>query len=187
MGMTEDKRSTVMADFGISQTPAGFNGGAPNHVNPAFEGSTSNRGSMAMMPMGSSRMSSRQSANSFSLALTPQYCAPERLLPGSLSFEELLAADVYSYGVIVWVIYAQTEPFLGMTGDDVLDPIKDDPANARHEIPGWTDAVARDIIVRCWALKGGARPTFSDARDVLTAHYCGSEVGGDPAEVYGQH
>ena len=90
-------------------------------------------------------------------------------------------------GVIVWVIYAQTEPFLGMTGDDVLDSIKDDPANARHEIPGWTDAVARDIIVRCWALKGGARPTFSDARDVLTAHYCGSEVGGDPAEVYGQH
>ena len=103
--MTEDKRSTVIADFGISQTPAGFNGGAPNHVNPAFEGSTSNRGSMAMMPMGSSRMSSRQSANSFSLALTPQYCAPERLLPGSLSFEELLAADVYSYGTNEWLIY----------------------------------------------------------------------------------
>ena len=42
------------------------------------------------------------------LALTPHYGAPERLLEDDLSFDGLLASDVYTYGspkvVVVFVV-----------------------------------------------------------------------------------
>ena len=101
--LTTDKRSTVIADFGISQARAGFGSMAPaagTGMNPVFDSG----GGMEMSPMGppmGSPMGSSMGSpapSSALLALTPQYCAPERLLRKDLSFEDLLATDVYTYG-----------------------------------------------------------------------------------------
>ena len=86
--LTADRRSTVIADFGISQTRDGVDSiGGSARSNPVFgsEGS-----GVAMVSMGS--------MTGPGLALTPHYCAPERLMRKDLSFDELLAADVYTYG-----------------------------------------------------------------------------------------
>ena len=48
-------------------------------------------------PLGSAPSSS-SAGKQFNVALTPQYCAPERLLRKDLTFDELLATDVYTYG-----------------------------------------------------------------------------------------
>ena len=87
-------------------------------------------------------------------------------------------------GVVAWVIYAQAEPFAGVSGDEVIAMIKANP-DARHGIPDWTDPVAAGVIERCWAGSGGARPAFEEVRDTLSRHYCGGEVQGDASDVYG--
>ena len=87
--LTADRRSTVIADFGISQTRDGVHMvGERATSNPVF--ATSGSSGVAMVPMGS--------MTGPGLALTPHYCAPERLMRKDLSFDELLAADVYTYG-----------------------------------------------------------------------------------------
>ena len=87
--LTADKRSTVIANFGISQTRAvptkAVGSGASN---PVFDSG----GGVALEPMGGSPVAC------LAVALTPHYCAPERLVRKNLSFDELLAADVYTYG-----------------------------------------------------------------------------------------
>ena len=87
--LTADRRSTVIADFGISQTRAGF-GHAASPINPVFGGSNGSGVEMNAFPTP---------VSSVSLALTPHYTAPERLLRKGLTFDELLAADVYTYGM----------------------------------------------------------------------------------------
>ena len=84
---------------------------------------------------------------------------------------------------MVWVIYAQIEPFAGMSGDEVVAAIKSDPL-ARHDIPGWVDTVARGVIEQCWASDGSDRPLFVEISHVLRDRYCGDQVGGDEKEVY---
>ena len=90
---------------------------------------------------------------------------------------------IHYSGVVVWVIYAQVEPFAGMGGNEVMSAIKADPF-ARHEIPVWTDAVARGVIEQCWEADGGDRPGFGEVCTVLRGWYCGGEMGGSPQEVF---
>ena len=93
--LTADKRSTVIADFGISQTQQAlvqnrFGTAVVASTNPVFDAG----GGVEMAPMVPMSMT----ASAGPLALTPHYCAPERLLRKDLSFAQLLAADVYTYG-----------------------------------------------------------------------------------------
>ena len=87
--LTSDKRSTVVADFGISRTRNG--GDVGSNGNPLFD-----HGSGVQMehigPIANG------SGGGAALALTPQYCAPERLINADLDFDQLLATDVYAYG-----------------------------------------------------------------------------------------
>ena len=89
--LSADATRTVIADFGISQTQDG-----PPTVNPVFVS-----GSGGAAAVGSGTEMRRMASNASSapvLALTPHYCAPERLTMKDLSFSDLLASDVYTYG-----------------------------------------------------------------------------------------
>ena len=230
--LTADKRSTVIADFGISQTRvvAGSDHGSTSS-NPVFDSGRSVE--MAALGGGGGGGGGDGGGGSLTfgsgatLALTPHYCAPERLFSDFLSFDQLQASDVYSYGagavrsglielgvvlrekharrfrcsqfhhhfssshyvtlyvgVVVWVIYAQVEPFAGLSGDDVIAAIKADP-DTRHVIPVWTDFVVRGVIERCWeSTRRGPRPAFGDIFDVLQPRFCSDEIGGKPEDVY---
>ena len=113
--LSQDLRFTLIADFGISQMrdgngSAGVGGGhgSGSHggrgpairgdaaVNPVFEAC----GGVVEM----SRFDSVSSVDSLGaaggLAFTPQYCAPERLLRNDLAFVDLLASDVYTFGML---------------------------------------------------------------------------------------
>ena len=206
--LTDDKRRTVIADFGISQTRDGFGGGGEAGNPPS------------VFSDGGVEMPLMSAAPVHFLALTPQYCAPERLLRKDLTFTELLATDVYTFGVfllcfawsvffffylgsgsthlctctnpsspvvasgvVVWVIYAQVEPFAGLDGAEVMAAIRADPS-MRHEVPAWTDTVAAGLVRLCWDEDGTVRPTFDNLRDVLTGRYCGGEIGGIGDDVF---
>lgn len=83
----------------------------------------------------------------------------------------------------MWAIFAQVEPFAGLSGDEVIAAIKTDPL-ARHEIPAWTDATARGVIEQCWDPDGSERPSIVQVCGIMRDRYCGDEVGGDEKEVY---
>ena len=92
----------VVADFGISVAE----GLVPEAINPVFAGrSVSATGGLEMASMGAPPRGSMDMASmgapsrgSTNLALTPHYCAPERLVAKNSSFADLLAADVYTFG-----------------------------------------------------------------------------------------
>ena len=101
--LSADKRSTVIADFGISQTRvvAGSDHGSTSS-NPVFDSGRSVE--MAALGGGGGGGGGDGGGGSLTfgsgatLALTPHYCAPERLFSDFLSFDQLQASDVYSYG-----------------------------------------------------------------------------------------
>ena len=100
--LTADQRSTVIADFGISQTRHA-NDDAFASSNPVFDAVGSGGGGVGggfeMMPLGAT------SSGGSPQAFTPHYCPPERILRKDLTFDELQAADVYSYGIaIAWCV-----------------------------------------------------------------------------------
>ena len=67
--------------------------------NSVFAGSGGGSGkSLEMASLGGPSNHDSQSL----LALTPHYCAPERLLRTDLSFGDLQASDVYTYGACAW-------------------------------------------------------------------------------------
>ena len=47
---------------------------------------------------------------------------------------QLLATDVFTYGVVVWTIYTQTEPYAGQAANDVIENMRNSP-DARLIIP----------------------------------------------------
>ena len=85
--------------------------------------------------------------------------------------------------MVVWVIYSQVEPYVGVGGNEVMAAIRADPT-ARHDIPTWTDKVAAGVITQCWAVEAADRPSFEDIRKVLSGWFTGGEVGGAAEDVY---
>ena len=85
--LTAGKRSAVIADFGISQTSSTSEIGTVS--NPVFDtGGGVQMAALGQVPRGLAA----------AVALTPHYCAPERLVRKDPSFDELLGSDLYTYG-----------------------------------------------------------------------------------------
>ena len=75
------------ASFGLN---GGVAGSSAVSVNPVFDSGDG-------MELGIRRRTDTGSDN-LAVAMTPQYVAPERLLRKDLTFVELLASDVYTFG-----------------------------------------------------------------------------------------
>lgn len=83
---------------------------------------------------------------------TPHYQAPEVLMEGRLS----IAADVYSFGCLVWEIMEGSVPFGGMSLAQVLYRVA-----LQHERPvmdaaQWPPGLAA-LVQECWAADAQAR------------------------------
>ena len=83
----------------------------------------------------------------------------------------------------MWVIYTQTEPFAGNTGDEVMTLVRANPDH-RFALPPWMDAAVAGAVGRCWVTELGARPSMEAVKASLAARWTGDEVGGDPTEAY---
>lgn len=100
-----DEGNAVLADFGISQVEdLSFATTVAGGVAIAAGGARLGGGTVARTG-GAIEMGAMATAEAGPLALTPQYCAPERLLRKHLSFEDLLATDVYTLGTAVFVVW----------------------------------------------------------------------------------
>ena len=85
---------------------------------------------------------------------TIRWCAPELLgLRPKLSS----AADVYSYGMILWELITRKTPFEDQPRDQII--ISAVLGGEREEIPDHCPLVWKEIIETCWEKVPGSRPT----------------------------
>ncbi len=85
---------------------------------------------------------------------TVRWCAPELL---GLRPKFTTAADVYSYGIILWELIARKTPFEDQPNDQII--INAVIAGEREEIPLNCPFVWKEIIESCWQQAPESRPT----------------------------
>ena len=90
---------------------------------------------------------------------TASWTAPEILRSQPYS----TSADVYSFAVVVWELFARTPPFHPMERDQILLAVAVD--NARPEIPATVPVAWRSLIENCWQTESDERPLFSEICD----------------------
>jgi serine/threonine protein kinase len=90
---------------------------------------------------------------------TPRWMAPEILAGQPYG----ISADVYSYGIVLWEIAAQTKPWSDVRTSFLYDALLRaiDDGRRPHVDPAWpADYVS--LMQRCWARDPRQRPTFKD-------------------------
>lgn len=104
----------------------------------------------------------KASSVAFTQVGTWGWMAPEVL--DSAPYNE--KADVYSYGVILWELLTQEEPFKGLAPMQIMRLID---RGERPAIPAGVSAGYRELIEQCWATDPDARPTFDEVVERLEA------------------
>ncbi|KAK9810348.1 hypothetical protein WJX72_009180 [[Myrmecia] bisecta] len=92
---------------------------------------------------------------------TVTHMPPELLSEGRLS----KAADVYSFGVLLWELYTGQRPWAGLRHVQVIAHKM--RSTTKLEFPPAVPAAYRDLADRCMATDDRARPPFSEALNVL--------------------
>ncbi len=87
---------------------------------------------------------------------TASWTAPEILRSQPYS----TSADVYSFAVVVWELFARTPPFHPMERDQILLAVAVD--NLRPDMPATVPVAWRSLIENCWQTDPAERPVFKD-------------------------
>ena len=76
-------------------------------------------------------------------------------------------SDVYSYGMVLWEIYARCFPWTGLKAQQIMYQVT--IKLARPEIPSSMPDDVRELMQRSWAPEPSARPTFTEIARELRA------------------
>mmetsp|Transcript_24904 Transcript_24904/g.47759 ORF Transcript_24904/g.47759 Transcript_24904/m.47759 type:complete len:495 (+) Transcript_24904:260-1744(+) len=94
---------------------------------------------------------------------TPRYMAPEV----ALSHGYRTAADVYSFGVLLWEICAWTKPFPFVTSPDDLERVVCAGGERPVVKARWPETV-KELMRNCWSGVSSERPRMSDVESSLS-------------------
>jgi tRNA A-37 threonylcarbamoyl transferase component Bud32 len=115
---------------------------------------------------GTSRAVSEKMASKYTTGIgTPLYMAPEILAKKQYD----LKADIFSFGVILWVLYAGKEPYSHL--EHSWDVAKFVSEGNREEIGIDCPAGYKRIIEICWAQNPEERPTSEELLEELEQLY----------------
>ena len=92
---------------------------------------------------------------------TCHWMAPEVLASEAYG----LPADVYSYGVVLWEIFARETPYRNI--NPAMIPYQVLHIGLRPDINKIESQGVKSLIMRCWAKEQKTRPTFSEILDIL--------------------
>lgn len=112
-------------------------------------------GSVRLCDLGLSRIVSKLSMTI--CAGTPKWEAPECIETSSYT----TAADVYSFGMVLWEMKTAKEPYPEVTGFMELKKLVCDKKK-RPDIPPDTPKWLKDLIKACWTHNPKKRPSFDE-------------------------
>jgi serine/threonine protein kinase len=75
------------------------------------------------------------------------------------------SSDVYSFGIILWELLTQLDPYPGKSPANIMAGVMND--DLRPEIPSSTTTPIRELIESCWHSDPTQRPTFSQILENL--------------------
>ncbi len=114
----------------------------------------------------------QEEKNCPNICTTPSYAAPETI-PGKKSITK--AADVFSFGMTLFEIVADEEPFKGYKGNfAVMTAIVH---GKRPTIPETCSAEMKALITNCWQQSPSSRPTMKEAIKQI------EKIGGSKKEL----
>jgi hypothetical protein len=77
-------------------------------------------------------------------------------------------ADVYGFGVLLWMMYTEEQPFAGLPGPAILRRILD---QKRPEWPDHAPQALKHLAEKCWAQSQDDRFTSAELFDALCTNY----------------
>jgi len=111
---------------------------------------------------GTSRAVSEKTSNQYTVGVgTPMYMSPEILSKQSYN----KTSDVFSYGVLLWVLYHQKEPYSHL--EHSWDVAKFVVEGNREKISKDCPKEFKELIEKCWSQDVNDRPSFSDIITIL--------------------
>jgi hypothetical protein len=90
------------------------------------------------------------------IASTPRWMAPEHF---DNKAEITTAADIYSYGIVLWELSSRKIPFEDKENEEVMRLIMSGGSESREKIPVDCPTPLASIIESCWQQKPKKRPT----------------------------
>lgn len=95
---------------------------------------------------------------------TPFWLAPE-YLRGQTQYNSM--CDIFSMGIVLYEIYARSDPYKGEDFRDTLRKVCDRRVNKRPGIPGICPPKLADLMKKCWNPDPFFRPTSKDLDSAL--------------------
>ncbi|GFR47438.1 hypothetical protein Agub_g9161 [Astrephomene gubernaculifera] len=119
----------------------------------------------------STRMEHQETHLSACFQGTLTHMAPEVMLEGRIS----KAADVYSFGILLWELFCAADPFAGVPRAHMGHAITKEARRPRF--PPFAPRSYVDLASRCWDPDASARPSFEQVLTELVR--IREEMGGD--------
>ncbi|KAG2500646.1 hypothetical protein HYH03_001413 [Edaphochlamys debaryana] len=123
----------------------------------------------------STRMEHQETHLSSCFQGTLTHMAPEVMLEGRIS----KAADVYSFGILMWELFCASDPFAGVPRAHMGHAITKE--NRRPKFPPFAPRDYVALASQCWHPDASQRPTFETVLSELTRMR--EELGGDTPQL----
>ncbi|KAG2438991.1 hypothetical protein HYH02_010782 [Chlamydomonas schloesseri] len=123
----------------------------------------------------STRMEHQETHLSSCFQGTLTHMAPEVMLEGRIS----KAADVYSFGILLWELFCAGDPFQGVPRAHLGHAITKEAR--RPKFPPFAPAGFVRLATRCWDPDASLRPTFEEVLSELVRMR--EELGGDTPQL----
>ena len=110
------------------------------------------------------------------------FTAPEYLKENGLIVNNAKSqGDVYSFGMILWELFVEKEPFRGIKVKELKKIVSEE--NSRPKIPENLPAFISNLIRCCWQQDPEKRPSFNDICEGLNSHFLiKQEMSGNSVE-----
>ncbi|PNG99656.1 Mitogen-activated protein kinase kinase kinase MLT, partial [Tetrabaena socialis] len=119
----------------------------------------------------STRMEHQETHLSSCFQGTLTHMAPEVMMEGRIS----KAADVYSFGIVMWELFCASDPFAGVPRAHLGHAITKE--GRRPKFPPFAPRSFVSLATRCWDPDASLRPTFAEVLTELLR--VREELGGD--------
>ncbi|KAM4012989.1 receptor-interacting serine/threonine-protein kinase 3-like isoform 2-T2 [Anomaloglossus baeobatrachus] len=113
---------------------------------------------------GLSKVVGATSSATPSFAGTWSYMAPEAL--NDINYCPTKSYDVYSYGILMWTVFSNEEPYHGRYAADIQRLVGDGQRPRVGDVDEYSEVKmvpeAKELMIKCWHQDAESRPSFRD-------------------------